>query len=76
MVEARFRFRGRLREASFRAFAEAPAARLGLALHALDVTEARAEARVAGEEALLGMFEMACALGPLDCVIREAERLA
>jgi hypothetical protein len=33
-----------------------------------------AEAHVEGDEALLGMFEMACALGPLDCPVRDAER--
>jgi hypothetical protein len=74
MAEARFRFRGTLRASSFRAFAEARAARLGVTLHALDVGVASAEARVEGEEALLGMFEMACALGPLDCLVIEAER--
>jgi hypothetical protein len=76
MAEARFRFHGALRAASFSAFARTRAARLGLVLHALEVSADGAEARVEGEEALLGMFEMACALGPLDCLVRETERAA
>lgn len=70
----RLRFTGRLVPASFAAFARARAARLGLALEALRVGEGEATATLRGPAALLDAFELACALGPLDCLVRDCVR--
>jgi len=67
-VRARFVFTGRLRTDSFVEFARHRAARLGLWI---DVTLMSEEA-IAAE--LVDAFEMACSLGPYDCLVLEVAR--
>ena len=76
MADAVMRFHGRLVPGSFAAFARHRAARLGLELLALEADAGTARAHLAGPAALLDAFEMACSLGPLDCVILETAREA
>ena len=77
MIEAtRFTFRGQMVRDSFVEFALHRASRLDLeiemgACDAVSVTLA-----VKGQEDLLDAFEMACSLGPYDCIILDIERSA
>jgi hypothetical protein len=76
MSEAVIRFRGRLVPASFAAFARHRAARLDLRLLSLTADAAGARAHLAGPAALLDAFELACSLGPLDCIVQDTSREA
>jgi hypothetical protein len=73
-VVARFTFRGRFQGDSFPAFAQHRAARLSLQLQlgACDATVATMS--VTGQEALVDAFEIACSLGPYDCIVLDVER--
>ncbi len=73
-VDARFEFQGRLAPDSFREFARRRAARLSLELEEGDASNSRFVCRVRGPLALVDAFEMACSLGPLDCLVREIAR--
>lgn len=74
MPAATLVFSGRLRPASFAAFARHRADRLDLALDALDAGPSAATASVSGPAALIDAFEMACSLGPLDCLVLDVTR--
>jgi acylphosphatase len=65
----RYRIRGRFDCALFAAFTRQRAALLALRVVSLRTGPGLVEALVAGEPALLGMFEMACALGPGNCIV-------
>lgn len=68
-------FTGDLVPLSFAAFAAHRAARLSLR-HAVTAQDlGRAVVRVEGPEALVDAFEMACSLGPGDCLVRGVRRL-
>ncbi len=69
-------FSGRLEGGSLVDFARERAARLslGLTLHHADA--ARMTVSVTGPEPLVDAFEMACSLGPLDCVVLDVTRPA
>lgn len=68
-------FIGRLRPDSFAEFARHRARRLSLE-HALAAISAeRVEVAVAGAPDLIDAFEMACSLGPIDCLVLDAFRL-
>lgn len=73
-AEARFTFRGRIACDSFSDFARHRAARLDLDLRlgACDATSATVSVR--GQDALVDAFEMACSLGPYDCIVLDVER--
>lgn len=73
-TEARLAFEGRLDPADFRAFAQTRAARLALALDVREATPARFACVLRGPAALIDMFEMACSLGPLSCIVRDVMR--
>ncbi len=67
-------FTGRLVPPSFADFVEHRAARLALD-HGLGPVDAgRAEVSVRGDPDLVDAFEMACSLGPLDCVVLDCRR--
>ncbi|MCX7373018.1 MAG: hypothetical protein NTW56_11410 [Alphaproteobacteria bacterium] len=66
---AAFHFHGRLVPASFEGFARHRAARLGLVLDMLEVGHGGARAVLHGPRAMLDAFEMACMLGPIDCLV-------
>ena len=73
---ASFTFRGRLVCESFTDFALHRAGRLDLEIGIGPCDPASATLSVKGQEDLLDAFEMACSLGPLDCVILDIERRA
>lgn len=74
--DIQFAFIGDIACESFIEFARHRAARLDLALVVGACDGGRATVRVTGQEALVDMFEMACSLGPSDCIIREVSRAA
>ncbi|MDB5523029.1 MAG: hypothetical protein JWM58_792 [Rhizobium sp.] len=71
---ARFTFHGQIDCDSFAEFAQHRAARLDIEIQlgACDPTSATLSVR--GQEALVDAFEMACSLGPYDCVVIDVER--
>ena len=65
-------FLGRLGSASFAEFVGHRAGRLALG-HAFGrVDPDCVEVTVTGDPDLIDAFEMACSLGPIDCLVREA----
>jgi hypothetical protein len=73
-VEARLEFCGRLISASFQDFVRRRAARLALKLDEGEGSTLRFACRVSGPIALIDAFEMACSLGPLDCLVLDVRR--
>jgi len=73
---ARFTFRGQIDCESFAEFARHRAARLDIEIMVGDCDPTAATLSVRGQEALVDMFEMACSLGPYDCVVLDVERRA
>lgn len=67
-------FIGRFRPASFLDFMRHRAARLALGLRTEFVRHDRIEVSVAGEPDLVDAFELACGLGPIDCLVRDHHR--
>ncbi|MEO1019970.1 MAG: hypothetical protein AAFY56_20110 [Pseudomonadota bacterium] len=63
-------FEGRLNAVSFREFAEHRSRRLALRLDIVEIGDRSATMIVVGYEALVDAFEMACSLGPIDCLVR------
>lgn len=74
MASAEFVFLGRFVAASFVEFMRHRAARLALDAGFGHVGSDRIEVRVAGAEDLIDMFEMACSLGPIDCLVLDVYR--
>jgi hypothetical protein len=73
---ARLIFLGRFRPESFLDFVRHRADRLALRT-GIDLARAdRIEVSIAGPQELIDAFEVACALGPLDCVVLEHTRVA
>jgi hypothetical protein len=68
-------FDGTLPPESFAAFAAHRAGRLSLAHAVTAQDEGRAVIRVEGPAALIDAFEMACSLGPADCLVLDVTRL-
>jgi acylphosphatase len=68
-------FRGRFSTESFLEFVRHRAERLALHAGIGTVTPDRIEVCVAGDEALLDAFELACSLGPIDCLVLDHRRL-
>ena len=67
-------FTGALQPAQFASFAEHRARRLDLVLQ-LGASSADAiTVKVEGEPDLVDAFEMACSLGPIDCLVLDVER--
>lgn len=71
---ARMCFVGQLVPSSFGAFAERRAARLSLGLLVDHAGDDRFVVRVSGQPDLIDAFEMACSLGPIDCLVLDCER--
>lgn len=69
-----FTFEGRFDCASFLSFARHRAGRLDLDLSVGDCCETAVAVSVSGQEALVDMFEMACSLGPYDCIVLDVRR--
>jgi hypothetical protein len=72
----RFRFAGSLDPEGFVAFAQHRARRLDIGLRVLDSSQNAATFDVSGAPDLVDMFEMACSLGPLNCIVRDVGREA
>ncbi|MBB5754797.1 hypothetical protein [Prosthecomicrobium pneumaticum] len=74
MPRASYVFLGRFEPASFAEFVRHRAARLAIAAEIGALGAERIEVAVAGAEELIEMFEMACSLGPIDCVVLDVLR--
>lgn len=68
-----YTFTGRFAIESFLGFARHRAARLDLPLAVLSNDDSAISLAVEGQEDLLDAFEMACSLGPHDCLVRDVE---
>ncbi|MDM9620394.1 MULTISPECIES: hypothetical protein [unclassified Rhizobium] len=71
---AHFTFRGQMVCESFTEFALHRARRLDLEISMGACDTASATLSVRGQEDLVDAFEMACSLGPYDCIILDIER--
>jgi hypothetical protein len=69
-------FKGRFRPESFLDFVQDRAERLALGARLGTVLRDRIEVFVTGEEDLIDAFEIACTLGPLDCLVLDHARVA
>lgn len=69
-------FAGRLQPRSFAAFVHHRAARLSLVAEIETLGPGLAAIAVQGEHDLIDAFEMACSLGPVDCLVLETFRQA
>ena len=69
-------FQGRFRLESFREFVRHRAERLSLHAGIRLATTRRVEVFVAGAEELIDAFELACSLGPIDCLVRDHHRIS
>ena len=68
-------FLGRFRTESFLDFVRHYAERLGLRAGIGAVGANRIEVSVSGQTDLLDAFEVACSLGPIDCVVLDHRRI-
>jgi hypothetical protein len=68
-------FHGRFRVESFLDFVRHRADRLALHAGIGTVTADCIEVSVAGDEELLDAFELACSLGPIDCIVLDHCRI-
>ncbi|MVA22980.1 hypothetical protein V6582_24620 [Agrobacterium vitis] len=69
-------FEGQFDCESFLTFARHRAGRLDIDLDVEACSDSRVAVSVAGQDALVDMFEMACSLGPTDCIVRDVWRLS
>lgn len=67
-------FTGRFRPSSFRAFAEHRAELLDLDAAFPALGAERVVVSLAGQDDFIDAFEMACSLGPIDCLVLDVER--
>lgn len=70
----KFTFEGQFDCGSFLSFAQHRAGRLALQLQPDRCSETAMSMLVSGQEALVDMFEMACSLGPYDCIVLDVKR--
>jgi hypothetical protein len=68
-------FTGQFRPSSFIDFIRHRAARLALYAGAELARDDRIEVSVSGEADLVDAFEVACTLGPIDCLVRDHHRV-
>ena len=71
---ASFVFEGTFEVESFHAFARRRAARLSLSLAFGAASPQAVALSVCGPAALVDAFEMACSLGPIDCLVIDVQR--
>jgi hypothetical protein len=71
---ARFVFTARFRADSFIEFARHRAARLGLWINLAQISDEAITVNVSGAADLVDAFEMACSLGPYDCLVLDVAR--
>lgn len=70
----RLSFVGRIMPPSFAEFADRRAAKLDLKLAVRSAGNDRFTVEVSGQPDLVDAFEMACSLGPLDCIVLDCDR--
>jgi len=70
----RLSFVGRFVPPSFAEFIDRRAARLDLEVAIRTARSDRFAVEVSGQPDLIDAFEMACSLGPLDCLVLDCER--
>jgi hypothetical protein len=73
MPTVTFVFRGRFKP-SFADFARHRVARLALDADAPELRPDRVRITVSGQDDLVDAFEMACSLGPIDCLVDDIAR--
>lgn len=73
-IIATFLFTGRFRPDSFRDFADHRARLLDLTARWREAASDRMAVTVSGQDGFVDAFEMACSLGPLDCLVLDVER--
>ena len=71
---ATFLFTGRFRPDSFREFADHRARLLDLSARWRESASDRMAVTVSGQGGFVDAFEMACSLGPIDCLVLDVER--
>ncbi|MEO8668955.1 MAG: hypothetical protein ABI399_10585 [Bauldia sp.] len=76
MTTVTFVFAGRFEAGSFAEFARHRAARLALSAGAPELSPGEIRITVSGPGDLVDAFEMACSLGPRDCIVADVIRLA
>ena len=69
-----FHFKGRFDPRSFAEFAAERAVRLSLEAKAITIGPEHISIAVAGQAELVDAFEMACSLGPIDCLVEDVVR--
>ncbi len=67
-------FLGQFEPESFAEFMRHRAERLSIRAEARRLDAARVDVEVEGDTDLVDMFEMACSLGPIDCLVRDTYR--
>lgn len=72
----RLTFEGRFVVSSFAAFVERRAARLDLGVLVKTASDRLFAVDVTGQPDLIDAFEMACSLGPLDCLVLDCRSAA
>ena len=70
----RISFTGHFVPPSFLDFVDRRAARLDLDVSVKSVGAHRVAVEISGQPDLIDAFEMACSLGPLDCIVLDYER--
>lgn len=70
----RLSFIGRLVPPSFAEFCDRRAEKLDLKMAVRSAADDRFTVEVSGQPDLVDAFEMACSLGPLDCLVLDYER--
>jgi len=70
----RISFTGRFVPPSFLDFVDRRAARLDLDVSITSADPGRVAVEVSGQPDLIDAFEMACSLGPLDCIVLDCNR--
>jgi hypothetical protein len=70
----RISFTGHFVPPSFLEFVDCRAARLDVDVSVTSADPGRVAVEISGQPDLIDAFEMACSLGPLDCMILDCER--
>lgn len=70
----RISFSGHFVPPSFLEFVDRRAARLDLDVSVTSADQGRVAVEISGQPDLIDAFEMACSLGPLDCMVLDCER--
>jgi hypothetical protein len=73
---ASFTFKGKLRADEFIVFARHRAARLDLSIDIASASDEAVAISVCGSHDLVDAFEMACSLGPYECLVLDVVRHA